>query len=342
MAMKFINVFISSAMRELECERDVITHTLIDMNTNPVLFELFPAMSHSPIAAYTDEVRHCDIFILVLWKSLTEAVLNEYHEAVRCNKPILILIKTLAYAEKRDNQLKEFINALEKPDKIFTVRCSVYRTFRTIYNLEKVTRDSIAHELSKFYKEPRYTQTREDCYELGTDIVKQSQTRLLIYQKTPSIILGARPYLAAEHNKISYEKTLIDTIEDWINRYRALDNKELVYLFSLDAMIDELYKHDLIKSSAYMAALRERIEIFINLEEATGQKFKVRPAGKDAAGPIIVGDNRYAMTLIDKDHAVAISHENGKICDILFKMMKVYCGDSLREIDLFAKLPVLV
>ena len=67
--VRSIKVFISSAIAELENDREIAFETLRDMNVSPVLFELFPAISQSPLEGCLDEVRSSDIFVMLLWKS---------------------------------------------------------------------------------------------------------------------------------------------------------------------------------------------------------------------------------------------------------------------------------
>ena len=43
-----IKVFISSAMRELEAEREIAEDTIRELRLDPIVFELFPALSQSP------------------------------------------------------------------------------------------------------------------------------------------------------------------------------------------------------------------------------------------------------------------------------------------------------
>ncbi len=96
-----INVFVSSDMTELEYDREIAQEALKDINVNSILFEVLPAMSESPRGIYCEEVGSCDIFLLLLWKSFRSAVQEEYGEAVRRNKPILILVKSLTAALSR-------------------------------------------------------------------------------------------------------------------------------------------------------------------------------------------------------------------------------------------------
>ena len=45
---KGIKIFISSSEKELEYERETTFEVISSMNMDPVLFELYPALSNSP------------------------------------------------------------------------------------------------------------------------------------------------------------------------------------------------------------------------------------------------------------------------------------------------------
>ncbi len=56
------------------------------------------------------------------------------------------------------------------------------------------------------------------------------------------------------------------------------------------------------------------------------------------SGPLIVGDNRYAMWLLGTEDAVSISQENEKICDILVRMLKIHSQKRTTVDDIFSAL----
>lgn len=114
---KQIKVFISSATRELEPEREIAAETLTSMQVDPFLFELLPAMNDSPEAAFCDAVEESDIFIILLWKSLTKAVEQEYYLAAKKSKPILVLVKTLTENEQREDELQCLLDDLASSEK---------------------------------------------------------------------------------------------------------------------------------------------------------------------------------------------------------------------------------
>lgn len=273
-----INVFISSDQTELEYDRQIAEQSLKDMNVNPILFELFPAMSYSPNESCREEVRDCDIFLMLLWKSLRPNVKEEYNEAVKQNKPILILVKSLIRNEKREDDLKNFLKELESssgPPQSSTLRMT-YKNYRKVAELRAAVQDSIAAETAKLFKQPIYTMARDEMYKLGIYIIRYAQRRLYLFQRTPSLIIGARPYLVEDSKKYAYEKEFEDVLETWINYNYKLDEKEFLYLFSAEATKEEIKKEQLAKEPKCLAYIKENIQRLKEIEINSGRRFRIR------------------------------------------------------------------
>jgi len=323
--MRRIKVFISSSMFELEYEREITHQALKDLSIQPVLFEIFPSLSESPREAYLEGVRECDIFILILWKSFSSAVFEEYCEAVKRSKPILIFLKNLNATERRDEKLENFFDNFLKGEKSLYLKHTVFKTFRGISQLRNAIRGSVINEISKFYRDPVHTLSREEMYELGTAIINYAQNRLYIYQRTPILLLGARNYLSDEKGRYAYEVELLETLERWIESNYEYNDKEMMYLFSTSSTKKELESCSLINNNKYVEKLIERIEHYKHIEEITGYRFKFLPLDIPVSGPMIVGDNRYAIWILGGEDAVSISQENEKISHILIRMLKTHC-----------------
>lgn len=254
-------------MFELEYEREIATEVLTDLSLQPVLFEIFPSLNESPQEAYLEGVKDCDIFILILWKSLSPAVLEEYHEAVKRSKPILIFLKSLEGTEHRDEKLEAFIDDLISNKKGLYFKNTIFKKFRGISQLRNVLRDSVLNEISKFYKDPVHTLSKEEMYELATSIIRFTQNRLYLYQRTPTLFLGPRNYLSSPEGQYAYERGFLETLEKWINENYKQCDKELMYLFSGNATKTELVEKSLIMNKQYIEKLTERLHHFKNIEE---------------------------------------------------------------------------
>ncbi|HQZ96588.1 MAG TPA: DUF4062 domain-containing protein [Pyrinomonadaceae bacterium] len=328
---KGITVFVSSAMRELENEREIIQEVFVELNINASLFELFPAMSQAPLEAYTDEVRECDIFILIIWKSLRPAVKAEYEEAIRTNKPILIVIKSLIDSEERDIEAKRFITGLSDgfDEDGSIAKKAVFKNYRTLAEFRIAVRDSIKTELAKYYGEPRYTQSREEMYELGIELISKTQKRLYICQQTPSLILGAREYTADQQSKILYEQQFLDALILWIETNKANRTTELCYFFSKSNLQKELEDFDLLSNSEVTLELNEKIDWLCSLERSTSRRFRFTMTDQPFSGPLIISDNHYGIWILGSSEAISISKEDEKFCNMLSRVLRMRSQCSL-------------
>jgi hypothetical protein len=92
------SVFISSIQRDFGDVREAARKAVESLGMHPLMAETTGASEHSPRRALLDQVRDCNIFLLLLGpvygepgqsgRSPTE---EEYEEAVRLGKPILVL-----------------------------------------------------------------------------------------------------------------------------------------------------------------------------------------------------------------------------------------------------------
>lgn len=94
-----MKVFISSVIRGFEPERNEAARAVLRHGWTPVMSENLPAQDRSPRAALLDQVAASDIYLLILGeryggdegtRSPTE---DEYNEAIRLGKPIIVLIQ---------------------------------------------------------------------------------------------------------------------------------------------------------------------------------------------------------------------------------------------------------
>jgi len=333
-----ISVFISSAMTELEYDREIAQQVLMDITINPILFEISPAISESPNESCIEEVRSCDFFLMLLWKSFRPSVEEEYTEAVKQNKPILILIKSLIENEERESKLKAFLAKLSSESKERPLRRVTYKRYRKVSELRAAVRESVAAEIAKFYREPIYTMARNEMYELGTSIIRYTQRRLYLFQQTPSLILGARDYLADDAMKYAYEKEFADVLKAWIDNNYKLADKEFLYLFSNEATRQELRNKKLVDNTIFLSGVRKKLQWLKGIEAQSGRRFRIGMLNVPISGPLIIGDNRYATWVLGGDRAVSIAQENNKICDILVRVLNSYSQEKLSAEDILSVL----
>jgi Domain of unknown function (DUF4062) len=321
---KQISVFISSSMSELENEREIVEQALRELNVNPTLFELFPAMSGSPVTAYVREVEQCDVYILILWKLFSKPVQKEFEVAVRANKPILVFRKTLKENEIASEDLKEFFKAQTSFDGMTEVAQRVtFKDFRRLAELSIAVKSSIALELGKFYQEPIFTLSRQEMYELGRSIVKSAQKRLFIVQNSSSLILGARDYMIDEEEKSGYDKEFTDAVNSWIDENKINKNVEFLHLFSLQSTKEEIEKLNLPRTHPFIKKVRSRIERFKEIEKISRGRFRFNALKMPFSGPMIIGDSWYAIWIVGGETAFAISQDSPRFCGTLARILMI-------------------
>lgn len=342
--MKLINIFISSAERELELEREIAGDAIESLNLEPVLFELSPALSNSPYEGFLDKVDKCDIFVMMLWKTFTEAVKAEYKRALQKHKPILIFLKNARPGEIISEDLQELIDEAysnKEPGK-YPVK-SIWKDFRGAKDLQAKLRKSILEEIGKFYQEPRSTSTRQELYEIGQSIIDSAQRRLLMFQRTPTLFLGTKDRMVEDaYNAKSYqtyEKDFLEALIQWIKKYAPVNNVTLTYLFDLKKTKEELKKFITEKNSETITArITENIAKYKELEKQTNYRFTFNPIDKPVSGPFIVGDNRYGIWIMGDDDAVSFSQENEKVATTLTRIISSYTPRSLSANEMIESL----
>ena len=141
-----LKVFVSSVMAELAEERKEVAHSIRAIPiTRPWVFEQSPSSSDSVVKTYLDQVRKADIFVLLIGKKISGAVIKEYKTALEAKKPILIFSKS----GEKDNSAKKFIKSLDKK----------WSEFSSTDELKILVQSSIGIELLQGYKQYRLSAT---------------------------------------------------------------------------------------------------------------------------------------------------------------------------------------
>jgi len=313
--MTRIRVFISSAIHELEYEREIASNIIKEMGMEPVLFEGLPPMSKSLLNAYLDEIRNCNFFVLILWKTFPEAVEREYIEAVNNNKPILVFVKMLRKNEVREEKLSRFIGELERVNSQRASFIPYYKEYRSLSQFSQLLKEGLIQEMERMlYSTPVTTHTREEMYQLGTEIICSARKRLYTIQRTPSLIFGPRPY----HNnqKLQYEVDLVSALGNWIEKVVQSSDRECVYLYCAQSTKEEMEKEQM------QQVVERNIKLYKEKERLSGYRFWFSSIPLPYSGPIAVGDNRVAIWIMGKNNAVSISFVNTKVSDELVRILK--------------------
>ncbi|MCL0065432.1 DUF4062 domain-containing protein [Dehalococcoidia bacterium] len=303
-----LRVFVSSsqAKRELEYDREIAKIAILELQLEPVMFEGLQAMSKACEDAYIDEVKNCDILVLILWKTLRSAVKREFDEALSNNRPILIFVKTLHPGEECDPYLLEFLQGIEPIDGPDRRESAPYIPFYVHYNtleeLKKRIKEGIITEISRMLaREPMTTHTRQGMYELGTRIVRSAKRRLFLFELTPCLLFGPR--------KVHWEQEYYDALQEWIRLVEQSSARQFLYFFDLQSTREELTRHPENRSR-----VKDAIATLKKTERDTTARFQLTmPSSPNYSGPMGLGDDWLAFWLVGQDDAVAISLVNAKL-----------------------------
>src|SRR5688572_27807237 len=110
-----LNVFISSRMRELSAERQVLHELLPKLDTGITrlrawTFETDALASNSSIRkVYLDALRNASLYIGIFWNEYGEWTIDEFERATEWGIDRHIYVKNVD-PEKRDPRLQAFLN----------------------------------------------------------------------------------------------------------------------------------------------------------------------------------------------------------------------------------------
>ena len=61
-----VNVYVSSTSRDLEDHRAAVVKAILDLEHHPVAMENYGARSVPPVEKCLDDVRGCDVYVLLV------------------------------------------------------------------------------------------------------------------------------------------------------------------------------------------------------------------------------------------------------------------------------------
>jgi len=99
-------VFVSSKQGELDPERKALRDALQSPEWDNFTFEWSGAFSDSARDVYLKQVAEADVYLGIFFEMYSQATADEYHEARRLGKPILIYFKRCA---ERQPELTKFV-----------------------------------------------------------------------------------------------------------------------------------------------------------------------------------------------------------------------------------------
>lgn len=322
--MSKIRVFISSAMRELENEREIAEEAIKELYLDPVMFEGFPAMDKFVEDAYLEEVKKCNLFLLLLWKDFMEAVEREYNTAVENDIPVLVFVKQLKVGENRSQKLDTFLGKKIEKGKIKEV--PFYKEFRSLKELKAGIKRGLSATISRKLLEPVLTTSSvEDISKMALSIVERAKRRLLVIYRTPIILFGPRPYDSELERH--QEKEFYDTIINWVEKMVEDDSRRCLYLYSYRDSKKEM------KNYRLNERVKTNIEKFKEIEEKTQCRFELSSIS-EYPGKILVGDNRFGIWFRGpKDKVISIFQTDENISKNMMDLFYLYRGASAKTVN---------
>lgn len=128
----FISSVQNTAIEDLSSERSEVIDTIRDYSpTTPWAFEHTPASDLATDEYYLRGVNDCHLFILILGSEVADAVIKEYDEAVRLNKPVLAFVRSVS----RSTEAEQLLDLIKKRSK--------YAVFRDASDVGELVRSSL-------------------------------------------------------------------------------------------------------------------------------------------------------------------------------------------------------
>ena len=325
--MSKVRVFISSSLGELESEREIARETIYQLNMEPVMFESLPAMDKTLDLAYIDEVRKSHIFVLILWKDLTDAVESEYMAAIDSGIPMLLLVKNPTFRETRTSRLDKFLAGPAEQNLPVKTQYSPFRKkFRTLNELSRELKEGLMNLVSDRFTEPALTTTSVEVTARKTlQMVENARRRLLFVSKTPIILFGPRPYLSNHKNFL--EESFHKAVTSWIEAMKKDESRRMIFLYSVKDTYEEMKKNNLEQ------IVKENLGKFKEIEEATQGRFELSSI-LEFPGRILVSDNSFGIQFrAPEDRVVCIFRQDSNIASNLMEVMCDYRGSCNKAIS---------
>lgn len=337
--MGYTRIFVAAAPDEMEYEIDVALSAIRSLHLEPVTFEgLIPLLDGQHDTPEIEDVRASDLFVMILGKSLDNKVLREYQEAVRLQKPVLILVKMLKPGESCQSELLEFLKQVREQSArefLGNIVVKSFKTYRRLSELRELVKESIIAEIHRQLTNTiTTTRTRLEMYQLGTRIACAAKRRLYVVQQTAILLLGAREYTSVSSAKVWYEEEYLRSLEDWIRACVKGPGREFVFLYEALSTKAEMEKHQL------HAEVEANLRKFKDLEIASKHRFHLVSMLSKHSGPMTVGDNWFALWIMGEHDAISISYVHRQVADELVDVLKpagtrvMVFEDQMRELGL--------
>lgn len=314
-----IRVFISSSLTELESEREIAQETISQLNLEPVMFEEFPAMNKTLDDACLDSIKTSHIFVIILWKDVTDAVEAEYNTAVKNGIPLLLLVKTPTHREVRSPRLQKLLDGKAEENYAHIQYVPFRKKFRTLKEFAFELKEGLMKLISDRFIAPALTTTNMEVLSKTTlSMIQNARRRILLVVKTPQLLFGPRPYFSQHKNYI--EQAFYIAVTSWIEEIKKDKNRRLLYLYSVEDTYDEMKEYKLEKIA------EQNLEKFKKIEDETEGRFHLASI-PEFPGRILVTDNSFGIQFrAPKGQVFCVFREDASIAVNLYEVLQEYRG----------------
>jgi hypothetical protein len=137
--------------------------------------------------------------------------------------------------------------------------------------------------------------SRTRMYEEGTAIVNDAKESLIIFQRTPSLLLGPKPY--GKEPEDNAEPQFIKSLNEKINSITRKGKMKCIYLFSAIDTANDIDGFD----ETMKKEVRKRVDYFKKKEDETDYNFVLHAIENQISGPLAVSERTY-MVWLGSDH----------------------------------------
>lgn len=170
-----------------------------------------------------------------------------------------------------------------------------------------------------FSPRPTILNTETAMYKEGINIAQnQTHRNLIIYQRTPSLLLDAKPYGKSE--KYKYELDFMDILKTEIRRCVEKQDLSFWYLFDLAKTRKVLQDHQELWEYA-----NDAVDKLKSQEAASNNHFRFEFASFKFLGPLMIGDLGYMVWIgsrnVGKEILVLSSNQTAQTNDMIRELI---------------------
>ncbi|MBZ5694477.1 MAG: DUF4062 domain-containing protein [Acidobacteriia bacterium] len=314
-------IFLSSK-DSLVDERASVAEAIEDLYLNADRVETDRWLATPIPDEYVQQVRRCEMVILILAPVDTSSVHADYYKFVQAEidvaisegKPLLVFIRKGTYPPEADS----FVDSIRK--------MGFSRVFENSSQLYHLATQSIVNEFIRRYSaKPELFTSRKATYDFLGRFIRKVTRRLVLSQLTPTPLLG--PRRDHHHEQLLYKEFLAV-----LKQSTAPAGPEVILLFNEQQTLEELKSRQNDYDAKRFSACCDE------LLKYTSNRFRVIAAPRETI-PYVVVDDKYAFGPVIHNKTLVIAHESAYVSTELYKMANdLAVGSPRHGIDRFREI----